>query len=356
MPRNPSGGRGRGRPRGSTNKSKMMSKVSKKGAYRKQVKDQMMLRRAPLVETKQRVDSDIAAINGNVDENDFVQPLAWKPLQLNNAFTQIPMECFTRNSQGLSEWQMLGQAITSKFLNLKTQFRFPNNSYILKASGGDIDKPAERNLNVMVQNQCRLYLICGWVTKDAGFPLVNNNSGVSSGVATQNMLNTYIKDQVKPYFDDDTDKLLFRPKQTTNIKIEKYVRVKPNLNSDIATQAVPITESVVGDEDGNAHRYQTPAHGSIPDVYRSHSFKTGKKVVYTLGQPSVPNNTGGYTGDTQNFYPNDSWLPFAVIYNPDWEEQLKQYAPNPDTDKTEYDTQVCQIQYRFNCAHYYTDS
>ena len=332
-----------------------MKKVSKIGAYKKGVKNQMMLRRAPLVETKQRVESDIAVINNHMDQNDWLQPLAWRPIDIASAFTFLPMECFYRNSHGLDEWNLVGQSLTSKFVNIKTQFRFPNNRYIIKESGGDIDKAGERNLNLMIQNQCRLYFICGWVTKDMGYPIVNSNSGPTSGVVTQQMLKNYITDQVKPYFDDSSDKLLFRPKETTNIKIEKYVRIKPNLNENIATQAVPSVEHI-SEAVSPPARYELPAHGSIPDVYRSHSFKTGRKIPLTLGQPSVPNNTGGYTGDTQNFYPNDSWLPFAIVYNPDFEEQLKQYAPNPDTAKTEYDTQVCQIQVRHNVAHYYTDS
>jgi len=342
----------KGVPRG----PRTMKKVSKKGAYKRGVKNQMMLRRAPLVETKQRVESDIAAINGNVEENDWLQPLAFRPLTPNHAFTFLPLTCFTRNSHGLEEWQLLGQNLTSKYLNVKTQFRFPNNQYILKSSGGDIDKANERNLNVMIQNQCRLYLICGWVTRNMGYPINNNsNSGPTAGVVTQTMIKNFITDQVKPYFDDDTDKLLFRPKETSNIKIEKYVRIKPNLNEDIATQAVPTVEHI-SEASSPPTRYSLPAHGSIPDVYRSHSFKTGRKMQLTLGQPSVPNNSGGYTGDTQNFYPNDSWLPFCIVYNPDWEEQLKQYADNPDTGQSEYDTQVCQIQVRHNAAHYYTDS
>ena len=130
--------------------------------------------------------------------------------------------------------------------------------------------------------------------------------------------------QKEPYFNDDTDKLEFRPKTTTNIKIEHYSRVKPNLTQTIATQGTP--ENIWKHEGQiNPDWYINPS-GSIPDVYKSWTFKTGRKVQMTLGVPAEENapNT-----DTQNFYPNDSWLPFCITYNPDYEELLKQYEDPP---------------------------
>ena len=168
----PKAGR-RGRPKGSTNKPKVMKKVSNaKQAYKKPVRNQMMLRRAGVVETKVRVDSDVQANNGHLDDNDWEQPLAWKPLGYSelgvgpanlgtNAFTWIPLRSFTRISRGLGDDQMIGNNLTSKYLKVKAEFRFPNNRYIQRASGIDIEKAAERNLNVFIENQCKLYFICG---------------------------------------------------------------------------------------------------------------------------------------------------------------------------------------------------
>ena len=136
---------------------------------------------------------------------------------------------------------MIGNNLTSKYLKVKAQFRFPNNQYILRQNGGNIEEPTERNLNVFIENQCKLYFICGWVTKDMGRPIQISRAGdgLLAKQVTEDSLARYVCDQVEPYFNDDTDKLEFRPKTTTNIKILHYSRVKPALNSAIATVGKP---------------------------------------------------------------------------------------------------------------------
>jgi hypothetical protein len=307
----------RSRKRG-TKKQPVKKITNARQAYRKPVRNQMMLRRAGVVETKVRVDTDVAVNNGHTEENDWEQPLAWKPLGYSplqgvadmgtNAFTWIPLQSFTRISRGLNDDQMIGSNITSKFLKVKAQFRFPNNQYILKESGGDIEKEDERNLNVFIQNQCKLYFICGWVTKDMGRPIQisQTGDGLLASQVTEASLARYVCDQIEPYFNDDTDKLEFRPKQTTNIKIEHYSRVKPNLTQTIPTQG--IAQQTWTNNLGEDVNLTSPT-GSIPDVYKSYTFKTGRKVQLTLGTPAAQ-NVG--SADTQNFYPNDSWLPFCI--------------------------------------------
>lgn len=362
------GGRGSGRRAGGRKKQKTsglankMTKIrSAKQAYKRPVRNQMMLRRAGVVETKVRVDSDIAVVNGHTEENDWEQPLSWKPLGYSNltgvanlgtnAFTWIPLQSFTRISRGLGDDQMIASNITSKFLKVKAQFRFPNNQYILKESGGDIESATDRNLNVFIENQCKLYFICGWVTKDMGRPIQISTpgDGLLASQVTEDSLARYVCDQVEPYFNDDTDKLEFRPRSTTNIKIEHYSRVKPNLTQTIPTQG--IAQQTWTNNLGEDINLTSPT-GSIPDVFKSWTFKTGRKIQMTLGTPAEENAAGK---DTQNFYPNDNWLPFCIAYNPDYEELLKQWKDpqSPGTDP--FYQRCCQIQFRHNSAHYYTD-
>lgn len=359
----PAGAASRTKSRGTqTTYQKKLTNKTKKQAYSKGVKRSTMLRRAAVVETKQRVDADIAYINGHTEENDWAQPLSWKPLGYSplqgvadlgtNAFTWIPLQSFTRNSLGLQEYQMVGQNITSKFLKVKVQFRFPNNQYILTESGKDIEVATERNMNVFIQNQCKLYFICGWVTKDMGRPIQisQTGDGLLASQVTEASLARYVCDQVEPYFNDDEDKLQFRPKTTTNIKIEHYSRVKPNLTQTIPTQG--IAQQTWTNNLGEDINLTSPT-GSIPDVYKSWTFKPNRKVQYTLGTPAEENAAGK---DTQNFYPNDTWLPFCIAYNPDYEELLKQWEEPPSPGSVPYVRKVCQIQFRHNSAHYYTDS
>ena len=58
-----------------------------------------------------------------------------------------------------------------------------------------------------------------------------------------------------------------------------------------------------------------------------------------------------YSVDKQNLFPNNSWVPFAVVYNPDYESQLA----NILIEDGEV-SQVQNIQFRYNDAHYFTDS
>ena len=358
--------KGRGRPRGSKNKAKAtpMKKVTGKQAYNKNVKNQMSLRRAPIVETKQRVSSDIAHLNGFLPGSNSVgneqQPLNWRSLVVDDAFTLVPIDSFYRFQRGLEEWECIGSTIFSKFLNMKFQFQFPEGKDITlfstQANNDGQDPPGTpyNVLNKMIQEPTKLYLITGWVTQNWNCPLQRDtmsNGQPHAGQrpqrdqATQEDLRRYISNQLRPYFDDGYDKLQFRPKETTNIKIDKYTRIKPGLNSAIGTQATPIVQGV--NNQGATVQYAT---GSIPQVNKSWNCKINRKITLTQGQ-----NTA-FSVDNQNLYPNDCWLPFAVIYNPDWEQQVVNNIPSTNPQLAGRFAQVQMMRYRFNDAHYYTDS
>lgn len=354
----------RGRKPGTKNKPKAMKKVSRWGAYKPGVKNQMILRRAPLVETKQRTHGNIAGLNGHgvyvrdpdgdpntvqpfLTEGDVKQPLNWRRVLNDDAFTNIPLMSFLRNSRGLYDYQMIGDSLTSKWLNLRLEVRFPQGEIIYKntALGSDTTR------NMMIQENYKLYMICGWVTSPLHAP-VHDDSGDRRVVSkiTQEDLSQHIVSQIKPYFDDNIDPLSFTPKQTTNIKIEKYVRIKPNLSEAIPTQANPI-KFVNG---------TSPTHlpnGSIPNVMKSHTFKPNRKIHYDYGeQPTDP----GTEVDYENNFPNNSWLPFCVLYAPQFASlsQQESGSTNPANRHTwaATDRQSSHCFYRWNDQHNYTDS
>lgn len=348
--------RGRGRP-----KKQAVKKVTAKGAYKKNVKNQMALRRAPIVETKQRVASDIALKNGYSPGGgtllDNANPLNYRPLVMDDAFTLIPINSFYRQQRGLEEDHILGSSIFSKFLNMKHQFKFPDGKDItlystqsnnsgLEPAGTPYTVP-----NVMIQKPTKLYLICGWVTQNWNCPLDQETDSQGNplpgqrpqrDMATQDQLLNYISNQLRPYFDDEFDKLQFRPRETTNIKIDKYTRIKPNHNEAIATQPLPVTLQ--------GGQPVVDAQGSVPSVMRSWRVKTNRKITFTQGADT------SFPVDNQNLYPNDCWLPFCVIYNPDFMEQAANTVANSDPKWAGRFTQIQAIQHRWNDAHYFTDS
>ena len=328
-----------GRPRrGAPLRRGYVKKKTKRGAYKKSAKSQMVIRRAPLVETKQRVHSDIATINGfAAGANNIVNPLNWRTLVVDDAFTNIPLKSWQRQSHGFEEYQCIGNSITSKFLNFKFMLRFPRGE-LLSLPDPDPSKPDYNVHNKMIEHPTKVYLITGWITESMNYPLDNQPSPSlpAQSSADADALDTYITQQLKPFFDDDEDKLQFRPKTTTNIKIDRYVNLAPKLNQAIATQAVP---SLTGTPIGT---------GSIPDVMKSWSVTTNRKIALTEGAETT------FTTDKQNLYPNNSWVPFAVIYNPEYEAQAAN-AVLKDDGSGQFE-QVQMMEYRWNDAHYYSDS
>jgi len=363
--------RAQGRGRGGQGR-RYMKKVSKRGAYKNNVKRQIVMRRAPVVETKQRVHSDIAAINGYLPGGgSLVNPLNWRTLVTDDAFTVLPLLSYYRNSQGFDDFNVIGRSLFSKYLNMKMQLRCPQNELMTFT---DPEGGAYTAQNVMIQDPTKVYLICGWITQNLNYPLDNNPSPSlpAQSQADEDAIENYITQQLKPFFDDDEDKLQFRPKETTNIKIEKYVQLKPKLDSAIGTKAVPIHtistayDGTMTERGSNQQNYNygptapfgTPGNvtsistvsgsGSIPEISKSHSFKCMKKIPLTEGKEAA-----NFAVDKQNLYPNNSWVPFCVIYNPNYEQQVAQTAVDPVTGRF---TRVQFMEYRWNDSHYFTDS
>jgi hypothetical protein len=318
-------GRGRGRGRGGarTTGTQTMKKVSKKGAYKKGVKNQMILRRAPLVETLQRTSSIVAGRNGHgvtvmpetqdpfgvqsyLMDGDPQQPLNWRIVPNDDAFFNMPLSSFLRNQRGLRTDEFTGDQLTAKWLNTRLEVKFPSGEVIPISSGS-----SDNFRNMMIQDNYKVYAIWGYVTSPLHAP-VADESGDRKVISeiTQQDLTDHIISQIKPYFDDNYDPLSFTPKATTNMKIEKYIRLKPPLSTTVGTQAVPIT-GVINDE---GTMLPVPPHGSIPNVMRTFDFKMNRKIHYEEGkQPD------GSEPDKENNFPNNAWLPFMVLYCPNFD-------------------------------------
>lgn len=356
--------------KGTRRGKKPMKKVTQRGAYNKSVKQQMILRRAPLVETKQRTSSIIASLNGHgvsvmpenqnpntvqnyLTDGDAKQPLNWHIVPNDDAFYNIPLDVFNRNQRGLRDFQMIGDSITAKWLNTRVELRFPEGEIInaSPSTGSDTSR------NVMIQSNYKVYLIWGWVTSPLNAPIADT-SGDRKTVSevTQLDLTQHIISQIKPYFDDNVDPLSFTPKQTTNIKIEKYVRVRPNLNEAIPTQAIPHHAG------GNSSDpLVIPPTGSIPNAMRTHNFTINRKIRYDEGYPAE----AGTSIDYENNFPNNSWLPFCVLYTPDFAvanavpNYLEGVTPVSPTNRNIFvaNERRCQHLFvRWNSQLNYTDS
>ena len=113
-----------------TNKStkRFMKKTTKKGAYKKATKQQTANRRRPFVETKTRVLSDVAYLNSDLNGNystAYPDRLQFRDIPVDDAFTfSILPETFTRMNTGLTDNDMIGDDIYSRYVKSKFTFKF----------------------------------------------------------------------------------------------------------------------------------------------------------------------------------------------------------------------------------------
>ena len=303
-------------------KTKFMTKTTRKGAYRKGKKRNFQKRRAPFVETKRRVHSIINGFNNNFDGTpsaEYQDVVGGLSIPNNDAFTLLDLASFYRNSHGFNEYNMIGDALFSKYLKIKVQIRWPEGSN-------------------MIVNPVKLYLITGWVTQPTGWTL--NTTPTEQGATKENLLE-HLTAQLKEYFDERRDFLRFREKSESNIIISKWQSLQPDLRHAVA--------SVPGQIDVETDPSKPPSirtTGAVPFVKRSYTWKIMRKYHYSQGTATATGTTppAGVTQDTQNLYPNNQSIPFALIYNPE-------YARMRNSKNEDVNAIVA-----WNDIHYFTDS
>ena len=271
---------------------------------RKVSKKAMVKSRAAIVETKSRIQSEIAL------GTQIVQPKNFKVL--NDVFVPLPLHAYTCMEQGLGEDQMIGQSVFSKYLNGKFQFRFP---------GGN---------NTITDRHYAMELICGWIPIPLGFTTftsTNVNNVLPSDITS------FITQRIAEYFSARTDRLDFIPKRDSNIRItyRRKILSKQNENNVLNIQAT-----------------DTGYYGHIPDVMLYPQWKTNRKVFYERGNTYTNGASPGSPEEVvrRNFFPNYSWIPFAVVYSPMYAGEQGN-APLGDAS--------CP-RVSYNVAHYFTDS
>lgn len=273
-----------------------VGRKKKKTSNKKVNKKAMVRSRQPFVETKSRIQSEIALGTQIPQSKDFAV--------MKEIFNILPLHAYTCMEQGIGEHQMLGNSVFSKYLNGKVQIRFPGGQYLIT----DRHFPME--------------LICGWIPSSMALstftqPQVNQTSPSD--------ISTFITQRIAEYFNARTDRLDFIPKHASNLRITYRKRIRPNLSKSTVAPASAYDQA-----------------GFIPDVMLSPKWKTNKKISYEEG-----NTYGDGAGtDRRNFFPNYSWIPFMVLYQP--------MARGEDGQVPLPDTKYPRLSY--NIAHYYSDS
>ena len=162
---------------------------------------------------------------------------------------------------------------------------------------------------------CNQYLVHGWLKTPTNWstfttPVFNN--------ANRNDLKLYVIQRLKAYFDERDDKLKFIPKTNTGFKILGYRKIYNDKNSQFSTE-----------------------NSSVGPKTLSCTWAINRKVQYEEGFPNIGARPTLGPND-QFLYPNQSWLPFVVVYNP-------QFASMGDQAKN-------RIKIAYNDCHWFTDS
>lgn len=282
-----------------------MRKTTKKGAYNKNRKNQMMIRRAPMVETKTKTTEANTVMFGTHPRIGFEA--------YNTPHAHINPDVLHFWTQGLAEQQIIGKSVFVKYLKRKITIRFPQPN-VTNSLGvpGVIPKIPQR-----------YELVWGFIPA----PLhLSNSTTPTDDANTIAHTNDYINQRVKDYFDQRSDRLRYIPKAASNIKIVGRRKVRPDLR--YLSTAPPATM--------DPSFSSTYATGSIPDYNTSIQWPMMKKLHLEFSD----NLHGGVAG----LYPNYQYLAFCVFVAHDWNEIPVAERP----------AQMCQIA--FNDCVWFTDS
>lgn len=278
-----------GKPKGKRRYNRPAKRINKK---------KLMISRAPIVETKSRVQSELVsgAVGGITQCKDYTP--------LSGVFHLLPLHAWTVMEQGFGEDQMIGSSVFSKYLNAKVRVRF---------AGG---------ANQITDRQFPMELVCGFVQAPMN---LTSNTTPTVGTVTPSDLSAYVVSRVSEYFNARTDELDFIPKRASTIRITYRRKIK----SDQSKSNVLTPDSGI-----------TAFEGHTPDVALYPKWKMMKKINYERGAlfQASPART--------IHYPNYDQIPFCIVYSPMFD--------GVDGTKPLQPQEIPQVS--FNVAHYFSDS
>lgn len=259
-------------------RGKNMKITTKKGAYNKNKKKNMMNRRAPFIETKSKTTEDLVGQFGLNPHTDF--------FTFNTEAVHLNPDVYHAWQQGLGEQQCIGQSVYVKYLKRKMTVRWPQPGFI---------NTFNSKAGIIPSKPMACEVIWGWI------PAPLNYTGYTTPTAPNvNMseINGYINKRVKNYFDERKDKLRFIPKMSSTIRIVGRRKLRPDLR--FMSTAPPTTQ------------YDDTVNGTIPDSYLTLQWPCMRKLHL---EPATDLHSGN-----PGLFPNYQWLAFCVIFQENWEE------------------------------------
>lgn len=206
-----------------------------------------------------------------------------------------PVESYTKHLRGLDGDQFVGDSIYPKYYSQKLKFTFA------------------RDENAIRDNY-KIEVIHGWMT----IPFGLDGQGLAPGlpkttVSAQELVNL-MSDRLSPAFNQSLDDMVFRDKQKNIYRILGRQWIRPDRNAGIGMPQ-------------SFGRYAAETDhliGGPPPVKIQLNWKCGFKM-------KLQDTTGG-TGGTAFSYPNESRVPFVIIYTPDYTNLPKDSEGNVNED------------------------
>ncbi|AXQ66399.1 MAG: putative capsid protein [Cressdnaviricota sp.] len=282
-------------------KTQVLHKTTKKGAYKPARKKAFQARRNPFIENKTREAKEFSASLDPMRDKTatsgplavptaFPDPTDFRYMPVDDAQTIILPSPFYSMNRGLTENEMIGSAIYGKYLKTKIQLLAPEGANM-------IDYPSN------------LYVIHGWVTA----PLQATGLTVPSVTGTTYVdVFTHVYNYIKEYYSVRKDTLEFPEKRVQHIQFLGSRKVLTDKNANIPVQGVSDVAT---------------SRGALAPINISCKWDINRKIHYSQGTSVAANgNPSNYPQAVFN-YPNNSWLPFVVLFNP-------QFASTPGYDAT----------------------
>ena len=343
------GGRGTrkgtaGRPKGKGKANpKNMKKTTKLGAYAKNRKKQMSIRRGPLVETFKYQSSPSSNESIRLSRTTAYNNI------MNRAFIagyrqslDVPFDGLSTDATpglgvhvgDLRGPTCRGRDVYSKLTALKMRFEFPENIHSIRTA------------------YMQPIVYWGWIKKTA-FRTTAMTPAPSA--VTEEFFKDLIDHELQAQFNEANDRLDFVDFRTSQYKIIGKRKIFPKLDNNISkltmqsnveNLALPQVDTSVAPlpggtrADGNEPMSYL---GSTPPVFHTCRWEVNRKI----GLQRTTAWDGG--GSNEQFYPADCYVPFCFVFNPSFANQIDS---TPITGSTDHG----QIQVSFNSVHYYTDS
>lgn len=261
-----------------------------------------------ILETKkyQGLDYDVAAglwIQNPIEEGTLpltsagisFMPDTFYRMQFQNDFTDAD---FGADDKELLNHCIEGSSVFSKYLQVKVQIDYPDGT----GSPVTCPRPVE--------------IIWGWVNPlnftEFTNPIVDEVNPAQ--------IRDHTLDAIAAEFNSMTDPMEFHDKHKRRYNIIGRKKVLPDLRRQVPTRA----------------EYPTAMGSASCKIHTNINFPMMKKVNYTRSEAKGDSSTPHFA------YPNEAYLPFVYLYNPDF---------------ALYDVSgVSPVQFKFNDCHWFNDA